>query len=146
MIFACDASSNMWVYFVPLMICITICCVKISGSEPKMCLANQPSSMSFNTTTWCEDSWRWNPQYDTPPVEYILLKVQVIFPHSLLKCACLAVSGGQPLFTLGLLVCFIPLEVDFLSLMWGPVPISIFCYLCHKYHFKDTHKILKKPM
>ena len=57
----------------------------------------------------------------------------------------LVVSGGQPLFTLGLRV-FALFLVDILSLLWNPsTNIEIF-YFCQKYHLKDTHKILKKFM
>ena len=55
----------------------------------------------------------------------------------------LAVSGAQPLFTLGLLLFALSL-VDFLSLMLSPsTDIKIF-YFCQKYHLKDTYKIFKK--
>ena len=56
----------------------------------------------------------------------------------------LAVSGGQPLFTLGLLVFALSL-VDFLSLLWSPsTNINIFyLFFCQKYHLKDTHTISK---
>ena len=54
----------------------------------------------------------------------------------------LAVSGGQPLYILGLIMFALSL-VDFLSLLWSPsTNIEIF-YFCQKYHLKDTHKILK---
>ena len=55
----------------------------------------------------------------------------------------LAVSGGQPLFTLGLLMFALSLE-DFLSLLLSPsTDIKIFNF-CQMYHLKDTYKIFKK--
>ena len=55
----------------------------------------------------------------------------------------LAVSGAQPLFTLGLFIIALSL-VDFLSLLFSPsTDIKIF-YFCQKYHLKDTYKIFKK--
>ena len=55
----------------------------------------------------------------------------------------LAVSGGQPLFTLGLHMFALSL-VGILSLLGSPnTNIDIF-YFCQKYHLKDTHKIFKK--
>ena len=55
----------------------------------------------------------------------------------------LAVSGAQPLFTLGLLMFALSL-VDFLSLLLSPsTDIKIF-HFCQKYHLKDTYKIFKK--
>ena len=55
----------------------------------------------------------------------------------------LAVSGAQPLFTLGLLMLALFL-VDFLPLLLSPSSdIKIF-YFCQKYHLKDTYKIFKK--
>ena len=51
----------------------------------------------------------------------------------------LAVSGGQPLFTLGLLM----FALSFLSLLWSH-SINIEILLCQKYHLKDTHKIFKQ--
>ena len=54
----------------------------------------------------------------------------------------LAVSGGQPLFTLGLLMFALSL-VDFLFLLWSPsTNIEIF-YFCQKYHLKHIYKIFK---
>ena len=54
----------------------------------------------------------------------------------------LAVSGGQPLFTLGLLMFALSL-VDFLSLLWSPsTNIEIFLG-GQKYHLKDTKKDTK---
>ena len=79
----------------------------------------------------------------TKTMELMILRVQV-------KCAQsaemrLAVSGPQPLFTLGLLVFALSL-VDFLSLLLSPsTDIKIFCF-CQKYHLKDTYKIFKKIM
>ena len=53
-----------------------------------------------------------------------------------------AVSGAQPLFTLGLLM-FALSRINFLSLLLSPsTDIKIF-YLCEKYHLKDTYKIFK---
>ena len=58
----------------------------------------------------------------------------------------LAVSGRQPLFTLGLFM-FVLSLVDSLSLPWGPsTDIENFFYFCPKYHLKDTHKIFTKIM
>ena len=55
----------------------------------------------------------------------------------------LAVSGAQPLFTLGLLM-FVLSLVDFLSLLLSPsTDIKIFLFF-QKYHLKDTYKIFKK--
>ena len=55
----------------------------------------------------------------------------------------LAVSGAQPLFTLGLLMFALSL-VDFLSLLLSPsTDIKIF-YFCQNYDLKDTYKIFKK--
>ena len=55
----------------------------------------------------------------------------------------LAVSGAQPLFTLGLLMFALSL-VYFLSLLLSPSTDTKFFYFCQKYHLKDTYKILKK--
>ena len=56
----------------------------------------------------------------------------------------LAVSGAQPLFTLGLLMFALSL-VDFLSLLLSPSNyFKIFLNFCQKYHLKDTYKIFKK--
>ena len=55
----------------------------------------------------------------------------------------LAVSGAQPLSTLGLLMFALSL-VDFQSLLLSSsTDIKIF-YLFQKYHLKDTYKIFKK--
>ena len=55
----------------------------------------------------------------------------------------LAVSGAQPMLTLGLLMFALSL-VDFLSLLLSPsTDIKIF-YFCQKYHLKNTYKIFKK--
>ena len=54
----------------------------------------------------------------------------------------LAVSGAQPLFTLGLLMFALSL-VNFLSLLLSPsTDIKIF-YFCQKYHLKDKYKIFE---
>ena len=55
----------------------------------------------------------------------------------------LAVSGAQPLFTLGLLMFALSL-VDFLSLLLSPSTYFKIFYFCQKYHLKDTYKIFKK--
>ena len=55
----------------------------------------------------------------------------------------LAVSGTQPLFTLGLLMFALSL-VDFLSLLLSPSTYFKIFYFCQKYHLKDTYKIFKK--
>ena len=55
----------------------------------------------------------------------------------------LAVSGAQPLFTLGLLTFALSL-VDFLSLLLSPSTDIKISYFCQKYHLKDTYKIFKK--
>ena len=55
----------------------------------------------------------------------------------------LAVSGAQPLFTLGLLMFALSL-VDFLSLLLSPSTDFKIFYFCQKYHLKDTYRILKK--
>ena len=55
----------------------------------------------------------------------------------------LAVSGTQPLFTLGLLMVALSL-VDFLSLLLSPSTYFKIFYFCQKYHLKDTYKIFKK--
>ena len=76
-----------------------------------------------------------------PPVEYMVLRVQVKFAQSAEMR--LAVSGAQPLFTLGLLMFALSL-VDFLSLLLSPsIDTKIFFYFCQKYHLKDTYKIFK---
>ena len=55
----------------------------------------------------------------------------------------LAVSGAQPLFTLGLLMFALSL-LDFLSLLLSPsTDIKIFLF-SQKYHLKDTYKIFQK--
>ena len=54
----------------------------------------------------------------------------------------LAVSGGQPLFTLGLPMLASSLAY-FLSLPWGPSTNVDFVYLCQKYHLNDTNKLFK---
>ena len=54
-----------------------------------------------------------------------------------------AVSGAQPLFTLGLIMFALSL-VNFLSLLLSPsTDIKIF-HFCQKYYLKDTYKIFKK--
>ena len=55
----------------------------------------------------------------------------------------LAVSGAQPLFTLGLIIFALSL-VDFLSLLLSPSTYFKIFYFCQKYHLKDTYKIFKK--
>ena len=55
----------------------------------------------------------------------------------------LAVSGAQPLFTLGLLMFALSL-VDFLSLLLSPSTYFVICYFFQKYHLKDTYKIFQK--
>ena len=55
----------------------------------------------------------------------------------------LAVSGAQPLFTLGLLM-FALYLVHFLSLLLSPSTYFKIFYFCQKYHLKDTYKIFKK--
>ena len=56
----------------------------------------------------------------------------------------MAVSGAQPLFTLGLLMFALSL-VDFLSLLLSPSTyFNIFFYFCEKYHLNYTYKIFKK--
>ena len=54
----------------------------------------------------------------------------------------LAVSGAQPLFTLGLLMFALSL-VDFLYLLLSPSTYFKIFYFCQKYHLKDTYKIFK---
>ena len=55
----------------------------------------------------------------------------------------LAVSGAQPLFTLGSLL-FVLSLVDFLFLLLSPsTDIKIF-YFCQNYHLNDTYKIFEK--
>ena len=55
----------------------------------------------------------------------------------------MAVSGAQPLFTLGLLMFALSLD-DFLSLLLSPSAYFKIFYFCQKYHVKDTYKIFKK--
>ena len=55
----------------------------------------------------------------------------------------LAVSGAQPLFTLGLLMFALSL-VDFLSLLLSPSTYFKIFYFCQKHHLKDTYKIFNK--
>ena len=55
----------------------------------------------------------------------------------------LAVSGVQPLFTLGLLMFALSL-VDFLSLLLSSSTYVNIFYFCQKYHLNYTYKILKK--
>ena len=55
----------------------------------------------------------------------------------------LAVSGAQPLFTLGLLMFALSL-VDFLSLLLSPSTYFNIFYFCQKYHLNYTCKIFKK--
>ena len=55
----------------------------------------------------------------------------------------LAVSGAQPLFTLGLLMFALSL-VDFLSLLLSPSTYFNIFYFCQKYHLNYTYKIFKK--
>ena len=74
-------------------------------------------------------------------MEYIVLRGQVKFAYSLLRCGWLWVED-KPLFTLGLLMFALSL-VDFLSLLWNPVPTSRFFYFCQMHHLKDTHKIFQ---
>ena len=75
------------------------------------------------------------PQYGRPPVEYMVLRVQVKFVHSLLRCGWLWVGHNLCLLMFALSL------VDFLSLLLSPsTDINIF-YFCQKYHLKDTYKI-----
>ena len=55
----------------------------------------------------------------------------------------LAVSGAQPLFTLGLLMFALSL-VDFLALLLSPSTYFNIFYFCQKYHFNYIYKIFKK--
>ena len=55
----------------------------------------------------------------------------------------LAVSGAQPLFTLGLPM-FALSPVDFLSLLLSPNTYFNIFYFCQKYHLNYTYKICKK--
>ena len=71
----------------------------------------------------------------------MVLRVQVKFAHS--AEVRLAVSGAQPLFTLGLLMFALSL-VDFLSLLLSPSTYFKIFYFCQKFHLKDTYKIFKK--
>ena len=57
----------------------------------------------------------------------------------------LAVSGAQPLFTLGLLMFALSL-VDFLSLLLSRSTDFKIFYFCQKYHLKDTYQIFQKIM
>ena len=54
----------------------------------------------------------------------------------------LAVSGAQPLFTLGLLMFALSL-VDFLPLLLSSRTDTKIFLFCQKYHLKDTYKIFK---
>ena len=54
----------------------------------------------------------------------------------------LAVSGAQPLFTLGLLMFALSL-VDFLSLLLSSSTYFNVIYFCQKYHLNYTYKIFK---
>ena len=54
----------------------------------------------------------------------------------------LAVSGAQPLFTLGLLMFALSL-VDFLSLLLSPSTYFNIFYFCQKYHLNYIYKIFK---
>ena len=54
----------------------------------------------------------------------------------------LAVSGGQPMFTLRLPM-FDLSRADFLSLLWSPSTNIKLFYFCQKYRLKDTRKIFK---
>ena len=84
---------------------------------------------------------RWIPQYGrTPSGIYGIEGPSEICTQS--ADVRLAVSGAQPLFTLGLLMFALSL-VDFLSLLLSPsTDIKIF-YFCRKFHLKDTYKIFK---
>ena len=54
-----------------------------------------------------------------------------------------AVSGAQPLFTLGLLM-FALSPVDFLSLLLSPSTYFNIFYFCQEYNLNYTYKIFKK--
>ena len=56
----------------------------------------------------------------------------------------LAVSGGQPLFTLELTM-FALSQVDFLSLLWASSTDIYFINFCQKYPLKDTKSSKKNP-
>ena len=71
----------------------------------------------------------------------MVLRVQVKFAQS--AVVQLAVSGAQPLFTLGLVMFALSL-VDFLSLLLSPSTYFKIFYFCQKYHLKNTYKIFKK--
>ena len=55
----------------------------------------------------------------------------------------LAMSGAQPLFTLGLLM-FALSQIDFLSLLLSPSTYFNIFYFCQKYHLNYTYKIFTK--
>ena len=71
----------------------------------------------------------------------MVLRVQVKFAQS--AEVGLAVSGAQPLFTLGLLMFALSL-VDFLSLLLSPSTYFKIFNFCQKYHLKDTYKIFQR--
>ena len=72
-------------------------------------------------------SWHWNPQNGRPPVEYVNICIEGPCVISIQSArAPLAVSGGQPLFTLGLPIFSLSLEYV-LSLSWG-TSTSVFFY------------------
>ena len=71
----------------------------------------------------------------------MVLRVQVKFSHSLLKCGWLWV--GHNLCLLWGYLCLLYL-VDFLCLLLSSSTYFKIFYFCQKYHLKDPYKIFKK--
>ena len=79
------------------------------------------------------------PTLIEPPVEYVVLRIQVYF-HTVYWCL-VGCERGQPLFTLGLPLFVMSLEY-FLSLPWGPSTSIDFFYLRQKCNWKDRQKFV----
>ena len=76
-------------------------------------------------------------------MECIVLRVQVNFPYSLLKCDWLWMGGTTFVYFGITYVCFDPIILPVLAM--GPsTNIYYFFYLCQKCHLKDKNKIFEK--
>ena len=80
------------------------------------------------------------PSTCRPPVEYVVLKVHVYFPHSLLGCAWLWEGEASVYFGITYVWEY------FLSLLWGTSTNIDIIYWYPKYNLNDINKIFKNSM
>ena len=85
-------------------------------------------------------SERWNSQYDRPPVEYIALKVQVNFQHSLRRYGWYERGTTSVYFEITY-VCFILSRLPVFVV--GPQYQHYFFIFCQKHHLNDTQNLWK---